>query len=172
MPLPRHPDIQDLFDRGAPVTAFLRGPLSQWHRAHFDVDGQEFICAEQYMMHAKALLFGDERMAGKILEADKPFEHKRMGQNVQGFDEETWNAEREDIVLAGNRAKFGQNPGLARRLVATQGTILAEANPRDEIWGIGLADDDERVQQPGEWRGLNLLGAILMEVRQELLDEL
>ena len=172
MPLPRHPDIQDLFDRGAPVTPFLRGPLSQWHRAHFTVDDEDFTCAEQYMMYRKAVLFGDDRMARKIIETDKPFEHKRMGQNVQGFDEDAWVANREDIVLAANRAKFGQSPGLARRLVATQGTILAEANPRDEIWGIGLAEDDPRVQEPEHWRGLNLLGAILMEVRQELVDEL
>lgn len=165
-------ETQDLFDRRAPVTLFLRGPLSQWHRAHFTMDGQDFTCAEQYMMYRKALLFGDELMAGKILEATKPFDHKRMGQQVRDFDEAAWADAREDLVLDGNRAKFGQNPGLARRLISTDGTILAEANPRDEIWGIGLSEDDSRAQHPNQWRGLNLLGNILMEVRRELLDEL
>lgn len=172
MALEPHRDTQDLFDRGAPVTLFLRGPLSQWHRAHFTVDGQDFTCAEQYMMYRKAALFEDELMAAKILDATEPFDHKRMGQQVRGFDDDVWSGAREDIVLDGNRAKFGQNPGLAKRLTSTEGTILAEANPRDQIWGIGLAEDDPRAQDPGQWRGLNLLGTILMEVRRELLDEL
>ncbi len=28
--------------------------FSQWHSAEFRVDGQEYSCAEQYMMHQKA----------------------------------------------------------------------------------------------------------------------
>ena len=167
---PHHPSVQALFDQGAPVTPFLRGPLSQWQRAHFTIDGVEFNCAEQYMMYRKALLFGDERMAAKILEATKPFDHKRMGQQVQGFDQVAWVEARIDIVLTGNRAKFGQNDGLAKKLTRTEGTLLAEVNPRDEIWGIGLAETDPRVQDPAQWNGMNLLGSILMEVRRELTE--
>ena len=167
---PHHPSVQALFDQGAPVTPFLRGALSQWQRAHFTVDGVEFNCAEQYMMYRKALLFGDERMAAKILEATKPFDHKRMGQQVQGFDQDTWVEARIDIVLTGNRAKFGQNDGLAKKLLRTEGTLLAEVNPRDEIWGIGLAEADPRVQDPSQWQGINLLGSILMEIRRELIE--
>ena len=29
-------------------------PFSQWHPAKFTVDGVEYNCAEQYMMHQKA----------------------------------------------------------------------------------------------------------------------
>lgn len=123
------------------------------------------------MMYRKATLFGDEAMAAKILEATEPFDHKRMGQQVSGFDDNIWSGAREDIVLNGNRAKFGQNPGLAKRLIGTEGTILAEANPRDQIWGIGLAENDAQAQDPNQWRGLNLLGMILMEVRRVLVDK-
>lgn len=164
------PSVQALFDEGAPVTPFLRGPLSQWQRAHFTVNGVEFNCAEQYMMYRKALIFGDERMAAKILEATKPFDHKRMGQQVQGFDQDTWARTRIDVVLTGNHAKFGQNDGLAKKLTRTEGTLLAEVNRRDEIWGIGLDEADPRVQDPAQWQGLNLLGSILMEVRRELIE--
>ena len=169
MTFQHHPSVQALFDDGAPVTPFLRGALSQWQRAHFTVDGVEFNCAEQYMMYRKANLFGDEHMAGKILAATKPFDHKRMGQQVQGFDHDTWVEARIGIVLTGNRAKFGQNDGLGKKLTRTEGTLLAEVNPRDEIWGIGLDEADPRVQDPTQWCGLNLLGSILMEVRRELV---
>ncbi|MGI9414686.1 MAG: NADAR family protein [Hyphomicrobiales bacterium] len=170
MTFQHHPTVQELFDQGAPVTPFLRGPLNQWHRAHFSIDGTEFNCAEQYMMYRKAQMFGDARMAAMILEATKPFDHKRMGQQVQGFDQDAWVEARVEIVLTGNRAKFGQNDGLAKKPLRTDGTILAEVNPRDKIWGIGLAEADSGVQDPAQWRGLNLLGSILMEVRRELAD--
>ncbi len=170
MPFQHHPSVQALFDQRASVLPFLRGPLSQWHQAYFSVDDRSFTCAEQYMMYEKARLFGDEAMAGRILEATMPFDHKRMGQQVQGFDEDLWETHRMDIVLSGNRAKFGQNDGLAKKLTRTDGSILAETNPRDGIWGIGLSENDPRVQDPAQWNGLNLLGSILMEVRRELLE--
>ena len=43
-----------------------------------------------------------------------------------------------------------------------------EASPVDRIWGIGLAAEDARASQPEQWRGLNLLGYALMEVRDRL----
>ena len=48
---------------------FWSGPFSQWQRAEFALDGRHFNTAEQAMMHAKAMLFGDAGTAAKILEA-------------------------------------------------------------------------------------------------------
>jgi hypothetical protein len=36
----------------------------------------------------------------------------------------------------------------------------------DRIWGIGMARDDEKANNPNLWRGLNLLGFALMQVRE------
>ena len=43
-----------------------------------------------------------------------------------------------------------------------------ETNPRDKRWAIGLSADDDRVLDESQWQGENLLGKILMQVRQEL----
>lgn len=43
---------------------------------------------------------------------------------------------------------------------------LAPANI--QIWGIGLAPNDPRVQNPAAWDGSNLLGKCLMKVRAAL----
>ena len=143
-------------------------PFSQWHRCSFVVEDRTFNCAEQYMMHGKALLFRDAEIAAKILVADHPRAHKALGRKVRGFDGATWNRERERIVRDGNRAKFTQNTELRSQLMATRGTTLVEASPYDRIWGIGLAATDPRAQDPNLWRGQNLLGKLLTELRDEL----
>jgi ribA/ribD-fused uncharacterized protein len=143
-------------------------PFSQWHPCRFVVDGRAFNCAEQFMMHGKAMLFGDEATAAKILASDAPKTHKALGRKVTPFDDATWKASREAIVRAGSRAKFTQNPHLLEQLLATHGTLV-EASPFDRIWGIGLRATDPRAQDPKTWRGQNLLGTILTELRDELL---
>ena len=45
---------------------------------------------------------------------------------------------------------------------------IVEASPYDVIWGIGLRADDPRALEPAKWRGVNLLGQALMQVRDEL----
>ncbi len=46
--------------------------------------------------------------------------------------------------------------------------ILVEASPLDNIWGIGLAEDDARAIDPAQWLGENHLGFALMKVREML----
>ena len=150
---------------------FWDGFLSQWQPCVFEIDGVTYNCAEQYMMHCKALLFGDTAMAERILSAGTPREQKLMGQRVQGFDSAVWEREREGIVFRGNTAKFSQNSGLRKKLLRTGDKTLVEASPHDIIWGIGLAADDPDALDPDKWRGQNLLGKTLMAVRERLRKE-
>jgi predicted NAD-dependent protein-ADP-ribosyltransferase YbiA (DUF1768 family) len=46
--------------------------------------------------------------------------------------------------------------------------ILVEASPDDRIWWIGLAADNPNIENPHCWKGSNLLGFALMEVRSIL----
>ncbi|PTL84026.1 NADAR family protein [Vitiosangium sp. GDMCC 1.1324] len=144
-------------------------PFSQWHPTQFVVGGARFTCTEQYMMHGKAVLFGDAEMAARILEAKTPREHKALGRKVRGFEGAVWERERERIVYEGNHAKFIQNAGLLAALLATAGTELVEASPMDRIWGVGLSAEDPRIQNPATWRGQNLLGKVLTRLREDLL---
>jgi ribA/ribD-fused uncharacterized protein len=143
-------------------------PFSQWHPSVFEWRGHRFLCAEQSMMYGKATLFGDEEIAARILQASTPKEHKALGRQVRGFEGSLWERERERIVYEGNHAKFTQNPALLAALLATAGTRLVEASPLDRIWGVGLAEEDPRIQDPSQWRGLNLLGEVLTRLREDL----
>lgn len=145
--------------------------LSQWWPADFTLDGIVFPTTEHRMMWGKAQLFGDTATAARIVAAAEPAEAKKLGREVSSYDEETWQAARFDIVLAANRAKFGQNSSLGQYLVGTGNAVLVEAAPNDAVWGIGITADDPRVPDPAQWPGLNLLGFVLMAVRAELRSE-
>lgn len=142
--------------------------FSQWYSSPFHVDGITYVTAEHYMMAEKARLFGDEETRSQILATTNPGAVQALGRKVRGFRQETWEAHRYDIVVAGNVAKFGQASALREYLVGTRQRVLVEASPKDRTWGIGCAADDDRATNPLLWRGLNLLGFALMEARDEL----
>lgn len=79
-------------------------------------------------------------------------------------------ANRFEIVVRANVAKFDQHPELGEFLRQTGSRVLVEASPVDRIWGIGLAQGDARASDPNLWNGLNLLGFALMQVRDRALN--
>jgi ribA/ribD-fused uncharacterized protein len=139
--------------------------FSQWYEAPFTIDGITYPTAEHWMMAEKARLFSDDEALRRVLAAGNPGAAKAAGRTVRGFDEQAWTAARWRIVVRGNQAKFAQNPDLRAFLESTGDRVLVEASPVDRIWGIGLAEGDPAAENPERWRGLNLLGFALMEVR-------
>jgi ribA/ribD-fused uncharacterized protein len=154
--------------RPPPAGGVGKGCLSQWWPAAFTVDGVSHSSAEHFMMAGKALLFGDADAAGRIRAAPHPGAAKELGRQVRGFEEKHWAERRFDLVITGNMAKFDQHPELRDFLLRTGNRVLVEASPRDRIWGIGLAADDDRATSPAHWLGLNLLGFALIEVRHRV----
>ena len=143
--------------------------FSQWWKCKFIEDGNEYNCAEQYMMAKKAQLFKDIEIYNKIMNSRYPKEIKALGRKIRNFDEDIWNKEKYSIVLNGNYAKFSQNEDLMKFLIGTKNRVIAEASPYDNIWGIKMSSDDPRIEDPVSWKGQNLLGFALMEVRDELI---
>ena len=142
--------------------------FSQWYEAAFQVEGELFRTSEYYMMVHKVRLFGDNATATAMLAASTADEAKSLGRKVRGFSDEVWLQHREEIVYAGNVAKFTHNHKLRKFLLGTGTTVLVEASPVDPIWGIGLAKEDPLAVDPTAWPGLNLLGFALMKVREQL----
>lgn len=143
--------------------------FSQWWKSSFVVEGETYSCTEQYMMAEKARLFGDEPMLAKIMAAAHPKEMKAYGRAVRHFDQKVWEEHSYDIVKKGNLAKFEQNQELWLFMKTTKNRILVEASPRDRIWGIGMGKANPDAENPMKWRGRNLLGFALTEVRDQLL---
>ena len=145
--------------------------FSQFYPVEFKIDEVLYNCAEQWMMASKAQLFeGNEEILQQIMMETNPALIKALGRKVKNFDEHIWNSVRYDIVVRGNYAKFSQNPQIKKLLLDTREAILVEASPMDRIWGVGLSSTNPDIKDPNKWRGRNLLGKALMEVRQDLLQ--
>ena len=143
------------------------GWMSNWYRRKFVIDNFEYLHVEQYMMSRKAKLFHDSSSYTAILRETDPQECKKLGKGVRPFDPSRWDEVKYEIVKTGNRAKYEQNPDLKQKLMDTGNALLAEASPRDRIWGIALDAATAARTDPSAWPGQNLLGRILMELREE-----
>ncbi len=143
--------------------------FSQWWEQSFEVEGIIYPTAEHWMMAKKAILFDDNETLAAILAAEKPADAKALGRKVRNFVPEIWEKHCFEIVVTGNLHKFNQNPALKDFLLSTGTKILVEASPVDAIWGIGLGETHKDARNPHKWRGTNLLGFALMEVRDRLV---
>jgi ribA/ribD-fused uncharacterized protein len=142
--------------------------LSQWWPSEFEVDGVRYATAEAFLMAEKARTFGDERALAEILAASHPGVVKDAGRRVTPYDDAVWAGVRYDVAVRGNLAKFSQDDDLRAYLLSTSPKVLVEASPVDPVWGIGLSAHDTAAALPSAWRGTNLLGFALTEVRERL----
>lgn len=154
----------------APVLFWKKdSPFSHWHPSPFIVGGLQYCCGEQWLMHRKALLFGDSIAADLIMQTQNPEQHKAFGRQVKGFDEAYWRERARHIAYLGNLAKFSQSYDLTFDLLNTGVHPIAEASPSDKLWGIGLNANDPRAQHSDQWQGENWLGQVLEQVRKALV---
>jgi hypothetical protein len=149
--------------------SIIKTCMSQWWPSVFEEGGILYKTAEHYMMAQKAKLFEDLEIFEKIINKSSPKDVKDLGRQIKNFDPKTWDQNKYEIVKQGNFLKFSQDKSLKHFLIQTKNKVLVEASPVDAIWGIGLAEDNVDAKDPGNWKGENLLGFALMEVRDELI---
>jgi|SRR5690606_1101691 len=143
-------------------------PFSNWYMCPFVHAGIQYNCSEQYMMYQKARLFKDFDVAEMIMDQSHPRKQKFLGRQVRSFDEHIWMEECQGIMFSGLKSKFVQDTYCLNTILDSGDTILVEASPYDKIWGIGMTEDDPRAHDPSKWQGQNLLGNVLMKVRDEI----
>jgi hypothetical protein len=145
---------------------------SNWYGCEFSSAGRKFNCSEQNFMYHKALTFGDVETAEKMMKESHPRVQKKLGKLVKNYDDTTWAEVRYDIMKEAVYLKFSQNKELLSELLKTGDKIFVEASPYDTIWGIGMGEDDDLILDEKNWKGLNLLGKALCEVRAQFIKEL
>jgi ribA/ribD-fused uncharacterized protein len=142
------------------------GAFSNFYNTRIEWREKIFPSSEHCLMYEKAVLFGDAETADLITRAATPVEAKRLGRRVRNFDNDVWDLQRFDIMVAILRVKFA-NPELGRVLHQTEDATIVECAPGDRIWGIGMGVCDDATYRD-RWRGTNLLGEALMRVRDNM----
>lgn len=136
---------------------------------HRTIDKYSFNCCEQWMMAVKALYFNDWESFLRIMKTSSPKEQKDLGRKVKEFDKEQWDKVKYNVVLTGNMEKFTQNESSREFLLGfNKHTVFAEAAPWDITWGIGLGPENPDSLDINKWKGENLLGEVIREVRRSL----
>lgn len=150
------------------VLAFftLGSPFSNFYSCKFVKDNTTYTCAEQYIQATKAQIFSDDATHYRIMHTSSPYEMKNLGGHVSNFVGQVWAKEAEKVATDACFAKFAQNNDLKRTLIETGNKTLAEAS-YDKQWGVGLSLSDENILS-GPWTGNNLLGKVLMNIREQL----
>jgi len=128
--------------------------------------GKCYNCSEQYLMEHKDDTFADKQAAETIMSTNNPVIQKQT--RVNKFNGELWKQIAPDIMKKALVLKFSQNPELKQKLMDTGDRYIGEASPHDDFWGCGLSMNDANVGNYTKWTGQNILGKVLMEVREEL----
>jgi ribA/ribD-fused uncharacterized protein len=127
--------------------------------------------SEKAIMIAKASMMGDEEVFHEIVAARSPQAAKQLGRGVRNFEQDLWSSHLEELAFEVVRQKFDSCKKLRAVLLSTGDAILVEAAPNDAIWGVGLGTTDDRVYNPSQWCGRNILGYSLMRARSVLRGE-
>lgn len=119
-------------------------------------------------MYCKTGRFHDTTAQQLILATKDPKEQKRIASRAKGFDGQSWDKIKSQVVVAGSIAKFGQNTKLRNLLLDARERLLVEAASEDRIWGIGFTANEAMIPQNRKHWGENRLGRALMEARKHL----
>jgi N-glycosidase YbiA len=113
-----------------------------------------WLTTEHYFQAQKfANTFHEE----EIRLAPTPRDAAEMGRDRGRPLRKDWNAIKNEVMREALYAKFSQHPDLSQKLLATGDLKLIEHTQNDRYWGDG-----------GDGSGVNMLGKLLMEVREQI----
>ena len=152
------------------VYFYQNTPLSNWWTSepYIPYDGRLFASSEALFMYLKAKVFRDDVIA-EIMPKTHYDAAKALGGIVRNFSDDVWNREREKAMYLALKAKFAVDKAYRDTLLSEEyeGKTFVEASPYDEVWGIKRSIAE--AVDGKEWRGLNLLGKLHTQLRDEIL---
>lgn len=133
------------------------GCFSNFSRHHIFLKEKIWKTSEHYFQAQK---FAGTEFEEKVRQAPTPMESANLGRNRKFPLRPDWETVKDDIMREALRAKFTQNKDLKKILLETGDARLVEHTANDNYWGDG-----------GDGSGQNMLGKLLMELREELKSE-
>lgn len=125
--------------------------LSNFYPSTIWVNGKSYATVEHAYQSHKTL---DENTHDVIRNANNPSIAKKLGRSV--VIRQDWESEKIPLMRSFIKAKF-ESPFLSHLLLGTNDSILVNGNSwNDRVWGVCKGS------------GENMLGKILMEIREDL----
>lgn len=133
------------------------GCFSNFSKHSFIIDGVLYKTAEHYFQSKK---FEGTKFEKEIILAQTPMIAAKMGRDKNKPLRENWEYIKDKIMYEAVIAKFKANEDIKNTLILTKEELIVEATSNDYYWGEGSLGT-----------GKNMLGKILMEVRDTLKRE-
>ena len=133
------------------------GEFSNFAAFPFELDGAIWPTSEHYFQAEK---FTDADYREKIRTTKSPMIAARLGRSRKIPIRADWEAVKDDVMLRAVRAKFTAHRQLRELLLSTGDEEIVEKTTNHYYWGCGT-----------DGTGQNMLGKILVHVREELKAE-
>ena len=130
------------------------GCFSNFAAYPIELDGKIWPTSEHYFQAQK---FAGTEFEEEIRRVKSPMIAARMGRERSKPLRADWERVKDEVMRRAVLAKFTQHETLRDILLATGDAVLVEHTRNDSYWGDG-----------GDGRGKNMLGHILVSVREEL----
>lgn len=130
------------------------GCFSNFAHYGFELDGKWWMTSEHYFQAQK---FCGTEYEETIRLLDNPMKAAEMGRNRELPLRADWEQVKDDIMRKAVLAKFTQNKDIKNVLLSTGKETIVENTSNDYYWGCGK-----------DGSGKNMLGIILMELREKL----
>jgi len=130
------------------------GEFSNFASSPIVLEAQVWQTVEHYFQASK---FEDFRIGDAIRLMKSPMDAAMEGRNRANKLKSNWEEIKNGVMYKGLTAKFKQNPKLKKLLLETANMTIIEHTANDSYWADG-----------GDGSGTNMLGILLMRVREEL----
>ncbi len=128
--------------------------LSNMYEIQLVIDGETYRSVENYFQAMKS----DSPGTRRCIAAANPISSKMMGRRVKLTKD--WNIKKIGVMEKALTVKFN-DPLMRQKLIATAGMKLVEGNTwNDTFWGMYNG------------KGMNVLGCMLMRIRDKIISEL
>ena len=130
------------------------GEFSNFAKFPVKIKNKLWPTSEHYF---QAMKFESKEIQEKIRKCKRPDEAARIGRDRKLKIKKNWDSSRDNVMREVVKAKFTQYEELKTLLLSTGDAKLIEHTKNDDYWADG-----------GDGKGKNMLGKILMEVREKL----
>lgn len=130
------------------------GEFSNFAPYPISLDGEQWPTSEHYFQAQK---FQEQKYRQKIRKANSPMLAASLGRDRKQKLRRDWDAVKVGVMRTAVLAKFTQHEDLRLLLLSTGDAKLVEHTENDDYWGDG-----------GDGSGKNMLGRILMQVRDSI----